>query len=845
MSGRLKNWSAKITGFLQPSLEQGHCTNLLIPVVLSFIGGIILSRHSIVLPAKFWIIVFIFLSFGLLVNYFQAGKRSLYFLLPLFLLAGSLQTVQTDPPPDQSHIFHFATNQQDVVLTGKLKECTTFDGEKSKLIMNVSSIRWPDRAAETKGLVQLTMNGNPPRDLFPGDLFMARATISQPNTYSTPGTFDYRSFLAARSIWVTGWLRSPSQIIKIKQPPSSWSMEEKLTYRPERLRQQISRFLEDAGLPTGTTALYKALLLGIRTQVPPSLLEDFKTAGCFHLLAISGMHMGLLALLITAVLNYILKKSSWLLLRFPAWKIAALFSIIPLTIYALIAGFQPPVIRSLLMSIALILAIVLDRQHSLNNNIAIAALVILIFDPAILFGASFQLSFGAVIAISAAAPYISGIFTSESTNKPGKLATFHKWLVSSIIISIAALLGTMPLLLLHFNRISLLSPISTLLAAPLLCFWALPLGLTACLLIPFAPTLAKTLIHIGSWGLQVTQWLISFLSDLPFSSLWFSTPSMQEIILYYIMIFGFFLRKKYRLAMPLALIALIILAIIPIIEKIDKNLSDTALVSYLDIGQGSSTLLELPQNYTILIDGGGAGSRHFNVGESIIGPYLWGKNITRLDQLVITHPHSDHTSGLAFIVDKFRPQTIWINFQQSADQELKILTRLARNYGADIKVPPADSILYENGGTKLQCLNNFHPIQQESKTSILSSGADINNHSLVIRLDNNNDSFLFPGDIGTGEEKELISLNKDIDVDVLLSPHHGSATSNSKEFLEKSSPEYMVISAGPFLPDIFPSPLTMEKSGEQKITVLNTAIHGTISFRSNKNKALSMEFTRK
>ena len=167
---------------------------------------------------------------------------------------------------------------------------------------------------------------------------------------------------------------------------------------------------------------------------------------------------------------------------------------------------------------------------------------------------------------------------------------------------------------------------------PLICFWSLIIGIIACLLIPFAPAIAKVLFMAGSLGLIISEKVCGYFSTIPFSSLRLPTPTLLEIALYYILLISFVMifyleSSRKRLSFIVALLSFCSLLAIPAISKITRNGSVSISVSILDVGHGSSVLLQLPYNKNILIDGGGAGSKSFDIGERVIGPFLWKNQI--------------------------------------------------------------------------------------------------------------------------------------------------------------------------------------------------------------------------
>jgi competence protein ComEC len=840
----------------------------LLTVVTCFAAGIcwteILHVHSE------FLLYSILLLLGLLfIIYKRKPKKykvvSCFLLGMLFLLLGLHHAEKhLNPPADPTHIYNLVGQQQSASLDGILQEypsvISTSSGPETRLLMQVKAIYQPSgqnpqipERTRASGQVLLTLKGLLPPDLKPGDRFLVKTLVSRVSTYSTPGSFNYKKYLAYQSILIKGWIQSPNNIMKLHTVESSdlTAVITGLKYLPERIRYHISGFL-DTTLPQPARGLYKAILIGDRNDVPASVLENFTGAGCIHILAISGMHMGLLALVIIASITWMLKRSTWLLLHAPVLKIAVSIALLPLVIYALIAGFNIPVQRALLMTIVFILAILFDRPGNLINHILLAALLILVWQPGAIFTASFQLSFSAVIAIALIYPLLHrfllpGTHTTASLPaRPGPNATstqssiinkisgtFLKWLLAGVALTGAAMLGTFPLLLFHFNRFSLVAPFTNLLVEPLICFWSLLIGLIASLCIPLFPALAKVLFATGSVGLIVAERVCAFFSLSPYASLWLPTPAPGEIILIYLFLLSAVLAlnmtgKQRRYSLFMALFFLCSLVAVPAVTSIAKQSSDSASVTFLDVGHGCSVLLQLPGDKNILIDGGGAESDRFNIGERIIGPFLWHQKLSHLDAVVVTHPHADHYNGLPFILTRFHPKELWINGISGPDKEYGELLDLAGQLGIATRITEVGNTLFQAGSTSLFCIysgqESVYPTDKFNHGRFINS----NDQSLVLRLEINGKSFLFTADISAGLAERL-SKKKKLKADVLMAPHHGSPSSMSRNFIKSVAPEYIAISAGRNNRFNFPaqSLYDLQKKG---IEVLSTGRDGTITF---------------
>jgi competence protein ComEC len=409
------------------------------------------------------------------------------------------------------------------------------------------------------------------------------------------------------------------------------------------------------------------------------------------------------------------------------------------------------------------------------------------------------------------------------------------------------MLGTLPIVIFHFKRFSLVSPVTNLIVEPLVCLWSLVLGIIACLCLPFAPGFSQNLLQLGSWGLLGAERICAFFGSLTFSSIWLSTPTFLEIFFYYLLLASLILYLyKYRHLqsywIKLSTIFLLCLLISAGYPKLLKQFRSSTSVSFLDVGQGASVLLQLPHNKNILIDGGGAASDRFNIGERIIAPFLWKNKINRLDGLVITHPHADHYNGLPYVIRHFQPKVIWLNGDQEVDHDYLQLLKLAEHLDLEIIAPASETLLFTSADAKLRNISIPNKIGVKPAIPISNKGYNVksnpNNRSLVLRLDTNRLSYLFPGDINSFMEKRLITDKKILKADILLAAHHGSRSSNSLDFIQAVDPSYLLISTGRHNPYQKGDLSFTENGTGANIEIYTTAKDGTVTFSDNGEEIL-------
>ncbi|BHH83814.1 DNA internalization-related competence protein ComEC/Rec2 [Desulforhopalus sp. 52FAK] len=739
------------------------------------------------------------------------------------------------PPHTLHHIYNLIEKKSEVVLTGHLHEMVTYDGKMSRAVVNLDSIREKKDTFHTpaQGMVRLSYHGRWPADILPGDYLAIRASVKRPRSFYTPGVFDYERYLAQKDIWITGFIGSPLFIQKLSNIDFS---PFRLKYVAERSRTRIGSYL-DKTLPHEFASLYRALLLGDRSRVTSKHLELFKATGTFHILAVSGLHIAVIATLLYIAFYFILSRSETLLLRFQIKKVVAILTIPLLLSYALLAGMNSPVTRAVIMSTIVILALCSDRKKSPAHLVAAAALLIVLFEPQQIFTVSFQLSFTATMGILFIFPHLQRILTSTIQQEQQRLPQqkFYLYIFSAFLVSLVATIVTAPITVSTFNRISTIGPFANLILEPLICLWCLPFGILALPFIWIYPPIADLLLQFGSYGISSALYIAEILADIPLTFVYLADPPLPLTLVYIAVLCscasGLLLRSSKAIILTGSIITcMTLLMFVPW----SLGRKTTPQISFLDVGQGSATIIE-DGDKTILIDGGGSSFSSRTVGETVIAPYLWHKGIQHVDTIIITHPDADHYNGMSYIIEKFNPKAIWVRDVEGHDKAYRDVLALAQENRAKVIVPQSGDIIHE-GAIQLQCLANLGK-SNVKKTRSASSA----NSGLILKGCAMDTCFLLPGDINSSMEHYLIEQNYDLSADIMLSAHHGSATSNSTEFLTQISPQYAIVSAGASSKGYFPHNSFIKQCREKGITIFNTSIDGTIEISLAANQIKSQK----
>ena len=803
----------------------------IIPVLISFMLGI--TAGSVFCKGKTLTCLIIILCFILIL--FDIFKKNRPFASPLilfFFLGYFSILVYVNPVLPQNHISRF-TDHGKYSIIGIINQ-KTLKNNRLKLVIDVKSIKKKDSLIQVTGKIGLTITGKIPL-INIGDKISFYSKIKSIKNFKNPGGFDYKRFMAFKGIRGTSYSKG-EQIVILSE-----KSEKKFYAMIEKARCNIADLIEKSCLPE-QRGILKALVVGKKNEISPFVREAFNNAGTGHVLAISGLHIGIIA---TGAFVFF----SWLLSFIPcflfnAWikKGAALLSLIPVIIYGLISGMSPSSQRAVIMVSVFLIAFLFEREHDSINTLSAAALLILIIYPPSLFSISFQLSFTAVFSIIYGISVIRSRKTQdEKFIKKGLIFKFLGKVIAFFLVSTFAVIGTAPLVMFYFNRFSMAGIIANLFVIPLIGFLVVPLGLISVFLYPISIFFASLCITIAGYILKPAMSIIFFFSDLPFAFFKTVTPSFLEICCYYLigwalftLIFGTHEAKtKIRKTAVVTLIIMVFIITVDVFYWLNKRFwHDNLKITVIDVGQGSASLLELPDGYTVLIDGGGfSDNKMFDIGARVLAPFLWRKKIRTVDTLILSHPNSDHLNGLLYIAENFNVKTVWSNNEHVKTLGYKCFVQI-------INSRKINNPVYENMD-KSYYINNIeikilYPPAGFIHRMKKESWRDTNNNSMVIKVVFNSISFLFPGDIEAPAERELVSISRnDLKSTVLIAPHHGSKTSSTDLFVKKVQPEIVIFSAGYRNWFNFPHKSVINRYNALGCRLYNTAKQGAVTICTN------------
>jgi competence protein ComEC len=519
---------------------------------------------------------------------------------------------------------------------------------------------------------------------------------------------------------------------------------------------------------------------------------------------------------------------------------------------------SPSTQRAVIMVTVFLAAFLFEREHDPMNTLAVATLLILVVHPPSLFSISFQLSFTAVLAILYGLSRVQIPWRSDSRGiKTPKRVRVATKLFYFFMVSLFAILGTLPLTMFYFNQISLVGLFANFIFVPVIGFVVVPLGLIAVFLYPLTGSVALGCLKVAAVVLKHTISMVHFFADLPFAAVKTVTPSYLEICCFYILFLAVFNLKygssntptgqdnlpdrednaagKSLIRKPSAIVALLVVLVLSADACYwfyNRFWHDDLRVTMIDVGHGNAALMELPEGYNILIDGGGFSDNSiFDTGARIVAPFLWQKKIKTVDTLVLSHPNSDHLNGLIYIAEHFNVKNVWTNNEATETFAYqKFMETVKKN---KIHMPEYKEIAgtrYING----VCIDILYPQEDFIEKRKKETWRNLNNNSLVLKESLGAKSFLFPGDIQTRAEYELAAIAGDkLKSTVLLAPHHGSKTSSTERFIEKVNPEVIIISSGWKSRFGFPHPSVLKRYKEKGCRILGTARNGAVSMSTD------------
>jgi len=773
-------------------------------LVLLLIAGSTIGYYFDVSPT---ILCFVVFTVFIASTIFLCVKVSLlnFSLIIAVILAGTLRYELATRVFRHNHIIHFLDLNETVTIQGKVvgfphskKNRIEFELEVSELISQKDNI-----ATCGKILVRLWRANLLPDN---GDRLQITGKIQEPRGERNPGDFNYKKFLAANGIYGIVNISRPQDLIVVPAVH-----KKSLAYFIYLVKRKFYRSFNQMHRGQAQ-ALVKGLLLGERGEISPELQDAFSKCGVIHILAISGLNIGYIGIIFFVLFGL-------LRLNYQAKIIAVIISVF---FYNLLVGFEPPIVRASLMMGIFLFGRLLQRRTDPLNVISAAAVIILLINPPELFQVSFQLSFGAILSMAYLYQRLKIIF--EKWALFGKLTQtkLGEYLGTLLLVTLAAQLGTLPIVVYYFHRISLIGIILNLLVIPLTGIIT-ALGLATMFFSFVSVTLAQLYANTNTICLELLIRVVEWSSKISFSAITIGRIGLVTVLIFYLMLWSLlnFHRVFYRKVVAFSILTGAMLLTWQAVFQSHNWMQ----VIFFDVGQGDAALVTFPNGKNMLIDGGPV-LEDFDAGEFFILPYLKRERINRLNTVVVSHADNDHIGGIPSILRSLPVDKVFDNGLFNESGICSTYQVIIDSFKIDYQVAQAGYRLtsYENCGVYF-----LHP----GKVFASQFKADINNCSVVAKIVYGNRSFLFPGDIGSEAEKILLCYGELLKADVLKVAHHGSRTSSSEAWLKLVQPEFAVISVGRNNKFNFPAPSVLKRFQQLGIKTIQTDVNGAVIFRTD------------
>ena len=610
-----------------------------------------------------------------------------------------------------------------------------------------------------------------------GQVWHLKVRLKRPRGLQNPAGFDYGQWLFTQRIDATGYVRADPENRLLSA--GHWSTS--LHSLRDRMADQLDEYLEE-----GTaSAMIKALNLGDRRGLQSDDWQVFSRTGTSHLIAISGLHVGLVAGWCWFIAQWLWRRSARLCLNFPAPRAGAVVAILGAVIYAALAGFSLPTQRALVMIAVTLGGVALAQPVRPARSLSLALFVVILLDPLAPLTAGFWLSFGAVALILLALS--------------GRLSRGHR-LIQLLRVQWAISLGLMPLLFLHFGEASVLSPLINLLMVPWFALVLVPMSLIGLLLLPL-PILAgpwySLLQLLTEYSFQLLNWLAELaLASVQLAHLpgWMALAALAGGVLLLL-----------PAGIPGRSLGLLLLAPV-LFVKSPRPEGGEIRFTLLDVGQGLACVVET-EKHIMVYDTGPAYASGFSAAEAALLPYLASRNHSRIDRLVLSNGDRDHAGGV-----------------QAVENALMVDDRLSGEHqGLDGFRACNAGESWSWDGVEFRVLHPPAPTSRRFRKE--------NDNSCVVRVSNGSWSLLLSGDIEReGESSLLAETGSQLESDILVAPHHGSNTSSSQAFVEAVKPTWVIFSTGYRNRYDFPRPAVVERWRSAGADTLNSADSGAVSF---------------
>ncbi|GJM15065.1 MAG: DNA internalization-related competence protein ComEC/Rec2 [Thermodesulfobacteriota bacterium] len=607
----------------------------IVVIVISFIAGILFNEYT----GNPWIIIAILGIIGAILSLIIRNLGFLLFIPLGLAFSANSQLISTN------NILNFT--EKKIEVEGVLYRSPESRESGARLYLDTDTIIHDGVTKSVSGKVIIYSADNTQLLAYGDRVRFLDVKLRSIENYKNPGGFDLKRFYERQSIYARGFVDSDNSLI-------SFGLAE--SYSPilhyiDGLRIKFRNFVL-AGFPSPESAILNAITVGDKAGIPQETRAEFSKAGVAHILAISGLHVGAVAIAFFFLIKWLLKRSEYVLLRFQVPRLAAGMTILPIFLYTAVAGFSTSTVRAFIMISLYLVSIIIGKEEYRVNTLCAAALIILLWHPWSLFELSFQLSFAAVFGILIAHKFY-----------PFKFNTFKDKFYSLTKTTIAATLITFPFIAHSFGILPLVSIPANLILVPLVEIIIVPMSLLSFIGYLISPSIAGVFISVNIFFIGMLSFGVEAVLRVPYSSLTIPPMNFVSWVMFFLIVAFLILNSVYpkiKYIIPLIILGFVVSLVSPYPGKSSNGILD---ISFLDVGARKNLVfVKLPSNKNIVIDGGYSKSdQNGYLEKTVITKYLLNEGVREIDILILSSTDKDTLSGAVHLIDTFNVAKLMTN----------------------------------------------------------------------------------------------------------------------------------------------------------------------------------------
>ncbi|MGE0472710.1 MAG: DNA internalization-related competence protein ComEC/Rec2 [Nitrospirales bacterium] len=732
-------------------------------------------------------------------------------------------------------------NGQPISIAGDIVAPVRYTPVGYVLIVGLDSWTFQDQTHKGQGRIRVIWR-DPGEAPAYGNHVQFAGVLREPYGTHNPRGFDYGQYLRRQGIQAVTTIRGVGglQIVSSPSPRVGAWIWEMVDHWRKAIHDAAVASLSSPGL-----GLFLGMVLGEQSFIEPEVRDAFMASGTVHILSISGSHLGLLAFLIFSVVrgSMHLLPVIWverISLRLTATRCAVLVTLPIVSFYALLAGSEMATVRSWIMIVVFGVGVWFGRTRNIATALAVAGLLMLIPHPEAVYDISFQLSYLSVAAMAMVLwfqqreeePLLASEVPSRTFFLPWVDFLRKKaWMAGSL--SLAVSLATLPLVALYFHQIAWLGLAANLVVVPLVGVLVIPLGLVSGIAGLMMGSDTIPLAGLNQSVFDVLALGVGWIAQIPAAAWHVASPTLGAMLMFWAVLVGVYAWYPFPVVRWGGIVILVSLVSWWAWSPRSDWEPGQVQVTFLDVGQGDATLLELPDGQTVLIDGGPAYSR-LDMGRAVIGPLLWNKGIRRLDHVIATHPQWDHVGGLPWILQAFPVGHYWSNGINREELFFQRLQSALRAQGIQESIAGEGQELVQSDACSLKVLHppGHTPSALPTSTRVLG-GTSLNNRSLITRLKCGAYSFLLTADAEVEALERMAERLDGVSAEVVKIPHHGAKSSLNLNWIYQLKANSLVVSVGAHNRYGHPAPEVVERYREKGIPLFRTDRDGAIWFTAS------------